>query len=184
MAAIGSLAQSPRQMAEDALEFETAVREHQAMVFSLAYHFLRNPEVAEELAQEVFLELYRHLDQVRSRQHLVYWLRKVTSRRCIDQARRRKIRSQVSLDEAPEPFVWMPAEDPTLKRYIEQLLGKLAETPRMIVILRYQEGLEPMEIAELLDIPVATVKSHLQRSLARLRQKVPDAMGRGGNHGL
>jgi RNA polymerase sigma-70 factor, ECF subfamily len=42
----------------------------------------------------------------------------------------------------------------------------------MIVILRYQEGLEPAEIAELLDMPVATVKSHLQRSLALLRRKL------------
>ena len=183
MAAIGSLAQGP-QIAEDALEFETLVREHQGMVFSLAYHFLRSPEIAEELAQEVFLDLYRHLDQIRSREHVVYWLRKVTSRRCIDEARRRKVRSQVNLDEAPEPFAWMPAEDPALKRYIEQLLAKLAETPRMIVILRYQEGLEPMEIAELLDMPVATVKSHLQRSLALLRRKVADAAFEGGNRGF
>jgi RNA polymerase sigma-70 factor (ECF subfamily) len=66
----------------------------------------------------------------------------------------------------------MPAADPVLKRFIEQLLAKLAETPRLVVILRYQEGLEPAEIADLLDMPVATVKSHLQRSLALLRRKL------------
>src|SRR5712692_1180425 len=152
-------------------EFEAVVREHQAMVFSLAYHFLRDPAAAEELAQEAFLELYRHWDEVSSPEHRLYWLRRVASRRCIDQARRRKVRNQVSLDDVPEPFTWMPAADPILKRYVEQLLGKLAEGPRMIVILRYQEGLEPAEIAEVLDMPVATVKSHLQRSLALLRRK-------------
>jgi len=73
----------------------------------------------------------------------------------------------------------MPATDPLLKRYIEQLLQKLTETPRMIVILRYQEGLEPAEIAELLDMPVATVKSHLQRSLALLRRKLSFATREG-----
>lgn len=173
------LAQTVGAAAENALDFEALVRKHQAMVFSLAYHFTRNQAVAEELAQEVFLELYRHLDEVRGEEHAVYWLRKVTSRRCIDQARRKKTRAQVSLEDTPEPFAWMPAVDPTLKRYIEQLLGKLMETPRMIVILRYQEGLEPMEISELLEMPLATVKSHLQRSLALLRQKVASATGGG-----
>lgn len=184
MAAIGSLAHTVGQLAENTLDFETVLREYQAMVFSLAYHFLRDHSIAEELAQEVFLDLYRNLNRVRSREHLVYWLRKVTSRRCIDQARRRKVRSHVSLEDAPEPFAWMPAEDPALKRYIQQLLGKLAETPRMIVILRYQEGLEPAEIAEILDMPIATVKSHLQRSLALLRQKVTVATGEGRQYGF
>ena len=156
--------------------FESAVREHQAMVFSIAYRFLQDHASAEELAQEVFLELYRHWGDVQSAEHRLYWLRKVTSRRCVDQTRRRKVRNHVSLTEVAEPFTWMPATDPLLKRYIEQLLAKLAETPRMIVILRYQEGLEPAEIADLLEMPVATVKSHLQRSLAFLRRKVSIAM--------
>ena len=85
----------------------------------------------------------------------------------------------MSLEEAPEPFTWMPATDPVLKRYIEQLLGKLAETPRLVVIMRYQEGLEPAEIADVLDMPVATVKSHLQRSLALLRRKLSFATEEG-----
>jgi RNA polymerase sigma-70 factor (ECF subfamily) len=157
------------------LAFEAAVREYQAMVFSIAYHFLQDHASAEEVAQEVFLELYRHWSELQSREHRLRWLRKVASRRSIDQGRRRKLRRHLSLDDAPEPFSWMPATDPLVKRYIEQLLSKLAEAPRMILILRYQEGLEPAEIAELLDMPLATVKSHLQRSLALLRRKLPFA---------
>ena len=170
-----SLAQEAgvQRMAEKAPDaFDAAVREHQAMVYSIAYHFLQDPSAAEELAQEVFLELYRHWHEMQSQQHRLFWLRQVASRRCIDQARRRKLRRHVSLEEAAEPFTWMPAADPVLKRYIEQLLGKLDEQPRLIVILRYQEGMEPAEIADLLEMPVATVKSHLQRSLALLRRKV------------
>jgi RNA polymerase sigma-70 factor (ECF subfamily) len=55
----------------------------------------------------------------------------------------------------------------------------LAETPRLVVIMRYQEGLEPAEIADVLDMPVATVKSHLQRSLALLRRKLSFAKREG-----
>jgi RNA polymerase sigma-70 factor (ECF subfamily) len=146
------------------------------MVFSVAYHFLQDRWAAEELAQEVFLELYRHWDEIQSREHRVFWLRKVASRRCIDHVRRRKFRAHVSLEDTPEPFTFMPATDPLLKRYIEQLIARLKEVPRLIVILRFQEGLEPSEIADVLDMPVATVKSHLQRSLAVLRKKLSLAM--------
>ncbi len=156
--------------------FESAVREHQAMVYSVAYHFLLDQPAAEELAQEVFLELYRHWSEIQSREHRIFWLRKVASRRCIDHVRRRKLRAHVSLDDAPEPFTFMPATDPLLKRHIERLIGKLEKMPRLIVILRYQEGLEPAEISELLEMPVATVKSHLQRSLALLRRRLSFAM--------
>jgi RNA polymerase sigma-70 factor (ECF subfamily) len=152
--------------------FEAAVLEHQAMVYSVAYHFLQDHAAAEELAQEVFLALYRHWDEIRSPEHRVHWLRQVASRRCIDQSRRRKLRNHVSLEDAREPFTWMPAHDPVLKRYIQQLLAKLEEMPRMIVILRYQEGLDPSEISELLEMPLGTVKSHLHRSLALLRRKL------------
>jgi RNA polymerase sigma-70 factor (ECF subfamily) len=161
----------------ETVDFEALVTRHQSMVYSIALHFLRNPALAEEVAQEVFLELYLHREEMQSPEHVLYWLRKVTSRRCIDQSRRRKHQPKISLDDAPEPFSWMPVEDPLLKQYIGQLVGTLQELPRMIVILRYQEDLGPGEISELLEMPVATVKSHLQRSLALLRRKIAATTG-------
>ena len=62
--------------------------------------------------------------------------------------------------------------DPLLGETLRKLIATLAEAPRMVMILRYQEDLDPMEISELLEIPLATVKSHLQRSLALLREKL------------
>jgi RNA polymerase sigma-70 factor (ECF subfamily) len=101
-----------RATAGDESAFAEIVREHQAMVFSLARHFLRDRSLAEELAQEVFLDLYRHLAAIKSPAHLKLWLRKVTSHRCIDQTRRQQARPQVSLDELPEPVAarsaWWP----------------------------------------------------------------------------
>ena len=146
------------------------------MVFSMAYHFLRDRSAAEELAQEVFLELHLHRREIESAGHCRYWLRKVTSRRCIDAGRKRRV--HVSLDAAPEPFVWMAAEDSMLKQYLGQLVQALPEAPRLVMILRYQEDLNPGEIADVLEMPLGTVKSHLQRSLALLRRKV-EARGGG-----
>src|SRR6266567_4430403 len=152
------------------------VREHQSMVFSMARHFLRDRWLAEELSQEVFLHLHKNLRAIQSPSHLVFWLRKVTSHRCIDQARRLKLRPRVSLTEylerAPEPASREPEPDPLLAGVLRRLIARLPERSRMIVILRYQEDLEPAEIAGMLDIPLGTVKSNLHRSLALLRGKL------------
>src|SRR2546430_13690775 len=85
----------------DQAAFAEIVRQHQAMVFSLAYHFLHDWSPAEELAQEVFLHLYKSLAKIESPSHLLFWLRKVTSHRCIDWLRRRP-RADLSLEEARE----------------------------------------------------------------------------------
>ncbi len=71
----------------DELAFAVIVREHQAMVFGIAYHFLRDRSRAEDLAQDVFLHLHKNLRAIQSPAHLVYWLRKVTGHRCIDEGK-------------------------------------------------------------------------------------------------
>lgn len=154
--------------------FAALIVEHQKMVYSIAYRFLRHRDAAEELAQDVFLELYRTQPVFYSESHLTFWLRKTTSHRCIDQARRRRLRPKIGLDEIPEPSSWLAMSDPFLRRMIDQVVTRLPEVPRLVMILRYQEDLQPAEIAALLDMPVNTVKSHLQRSLDILRDKLKD----------
>jgi RNA polymerase sigma-70 factor (ECF subfamily) len=166
----------PVPMAVTADDFGGIVRRHQGMVFSIALHFLRDRQVAEEIAQDVFLHLHQHLDSLKSPEHVTFWLRKVTSHRCIDYARRRKW-SQVSLDDIPELAAAGTARDPLLRRKLRQLVASLPEKARAVVILRYQEDLTPAEIADVLTMPVATVKSHLQRSLAMLREKIVRVIG-------
>ena len=164
-----------------ALEFARLVRANQSMVFSLALRFLRNHEVAEEVSQDVFLQLYRRFADFESDAHISYWLRKVASHRCIDYVRKEKSQASgglaVSLENAPVPSVEGEPQDHFLNRRLQVLIGSLPEKPRMVMILRYQEDLMPEEIASVLDMPVRTVKSHLQRSLAMLREKIDRSMG-------
>ena len=155
-----------------ACDFDALVREHQSMVFSLAYHFLHDRGLAEEVAQEVFLSLHRNLATVESPAHALFWLRQATVRRAIDETRRRRRRPQVALDEVPEPATGAGTADPLLGDVLRRLIAALPEAPRMVMVLRYQEDLDPSEIAELLEMPLATVKSHLHRSLAVLREKL------------
>jgi RNA polymerase sigma-70 factor (ECF subfamily) len=160
--------------AGDREAFGALVRQYQSMVFSLAWHFLHDEATAEELAQEVFLELHRALPGLASCSHVVNWLRRVTTHRCIDYSRYRQARPQVALDEIAEPAdaSAVRTDDPFLSERLRKLTAALPEKARVVVLLRYQEDLEPTEIAETLGIPLNTVKSHLQRSISMLREKL------------
>jgi len=83
----------------------------------------------------------------------------------------------VALEDAPELSVEADPGDPLLRARLKALIASLPEAPRMVMILRYQEELMPEEIAGVLSMPVRTVKSHLHRSLAMLREKIERSMG-------
>ncbi len=151
--------------------FAAIVAEHEAMVFSLAYHFFDDRSRAEEIGQDVFLQLFRNLDAIESAAHLKHWLRQVTTRRCIDVLRRSRFRA-VPLEEVEEIQSRDRTSDPFLDRKVRQLIAELPDIQRAVVTLRYQEDLDPTEIAGIVDMPVNTVKSHLHRALQSLRRKL------------
>lgn len=154
--------------------FPTLMLEHQSMVFSIALRILGDRFLAEETAQDVFLELHAKLDELDSEDHVVHWLRRVTVHRSIDRIRQRDRRAEDVTDpgELPEIAVDVAPGDPLLSRQIRQLVASLPVTPRTVVALRYQEDMSVEEIAEALSMPVATVKSHLRRTLQLLREKM------------
>ncbi len=152
--------------------FTQLVREHQSMVYSLAYHSLRDQPVAEELAQEVFLQLYRSLSKIESLSHLKFWLRRVTANRCIDSIRSQANRTEISWDELPEPVAPLEEDDPMLAHRLQLLVASLPQRLRLVVTLRFQEDLQLSEIAEVLEMPINTVKSHLRRALELLHGKL------------
>ncbi|HEY1500056.1 MAG TPA: sigma-70 family RNA polymerase sigma factor [Acidobacteriaceae bacterium] len=154
--------------------FRTLMLEHQSMVFSIALRILGDRFLAEETAQDVFLELHGKIGELESDEHVVHWLRRVTVHRSIDRIRQRDRRAEDVMDpgELPEVVVDVPPGDVLLSRQIRQLVASLPVTPRTVVALRYQEDMSVEEIAEALSMPVATVKSHLRRTLQLLREKM------------
>jgi RNA polymerase sigma-70 factor (ECF subfamily) len=140
-------------------------------------------DLAEDLAQDVFMQLNRNLKSIESRQHLAFWLRKVTTFRAIDQLRQRARLATTSFDEDmhlegdthADLYSDAGASDPLLQRHLKLLLEELSPPARAVVLLRYQEDLDPLDIARTLEMPINTVKSHLKRSLEIMRQKTPGA---------
>ena len=162
--------------AGDQAAFAALIRRHQSMVFSVALHMLRSRPAAEDLAQEVFLELYRSLGRLESEAHVVSWLRRVAGHRCIDEIRRRNHRPEFTTDTLPEVGHSPQPREVFVADRLQALVAGLPARARMVVVLRYQEEMDPTEIADALGMPVNTVKSHLRRSVAALRERL---MGRG-----
>ena len=170
LATLDPLRTLARAESGDEAAFAELVREHQAMVYGIAFHSLRDASAAEDLAQEVFLQLYRNLSRIESPSHLIHWLRRVTANRCIDASRRG--RKHVPLDSAGPLHVASRERDILAQRKLEAIFGDLPVKQRVILTLRFQEELELPQIASTLSIPLNTVKSHLRRGLERLRRRL------------
>jgi RNA polymerase sigma-70 factor (ECF subfamily) len=139
-------------------------------VFSLALRLTGRRDDAEELAQDAFLQLHGNLARIDSPAHLRHWLYRTVTHRTIDHLRRRARQPlYVPGDSASEPAADVEDADPLLRRRLLQLILQLPEMARAVIVLRFQEDLDPVDIARSLDMPINTVKSHLRRSLDWLR---------------
>jgi RNA polymerase sigma-70 factor, ECF subfamily len=171
----GALDLLDEQLARARLGERTAlavlVQAHQRSVYSLALRMLGTRDLAEDLTQDVFMQLNGKLTAIASNRHLGFWLRQVTTNRAIDQLRRRSRVHMTSLEDEHEFFSAEDDADPLLQRHLRALLSDLSPPARAVLLLRYQEDLDPTDIARTLDMPINTVKSHLKRSLETLRER-------------
>jgi len=164
-------------------DFRRLIETHQRMVFSLALRVTGEHGTAEEVAQDTFLELHRELNaqqmRLESDDHVRFWLRRVTVHRATDALRRRARQPEAAAEEWTEEQSVEPnaaAVSAAVVALLDELLRTLPEPMRVVIVLRYQEDMLPDEIATLLNQPVATVKSNLQRGLQLLRRKAAVTM--------
>jgi RNA polymerase sigma-70 factor (ECF subfamily) len=161
--------------ANDRAAFRQLVAACQARVFSTALRLTGQRADAEELAQDVFVQLHATLGQIVDADHLAKWLKVAIYHRCIDRLRQRdKLGHKVpleALEDGPEGQTPESGTDPLAISRLYQLLLQLQPEARAVVLLRYQDDLDQTDIAVLLDMPLNTVKSHLRRSLQWLREQ-------------
>lgn len=160
--------------------FDALMRRHEPRVYSLALRFTGRRADAEELAQDTFLLLHRSLGQLADEAHLTRWLLRTITHRCLNRLRNDRRRpSLVSMEAMPaeaEPVAEGGQADPLAASKLRSLILELAPEARAVLLLRFQEDLEPSGISAVLGMSVNTVKSHLRRSLETLRQRI------GGGH--
>jgi len=144
---------------------------HKGTVFRLAYSHLRNRADAEDVVQDVFVKLYRHAGDFESDEHLRRWLIRVTVNECTSLWRALRRRSEdieeyVATLPAPSQD---PAPDTPRPRNLLREVLKLPERYRVPVYLYYYEGYSSREVAALLGLPEATVRTRLARGRAKLK---------------
>jgi RNA polymerase sigma-70 factor (ECF subfamily) len=162
--------------------FRTLVARHERSVYNLLVRMLRNPAVAEELAQETFLKAFTHLRSFDPRYKFSNWLLRIAHNAAIDVVRRCGPQ-ELSLDE-PDPHeqarfdtvlidpnsgaAVAHLEQQDVGRVLQAAMDRLRPEYRQAVVLRYQEDLSYEEISEITGWPLGTIKSHLHRARAEM----------------
>lgn len=165
-------------VARDAAALQRLFQRHGNAVYALAQYILREPAVAEELTQEVFLTVWNKADQYQVAQaRFRTWLLSITRHRAIDHLRQRKrhIHSDLSLDDANFAEEHAPTSEPIdSQRELHLLLCHLPAPQRIAIELCYFEGYTHEEIAAYLQIPLGTLKSRILLGLKKLREMMKE----------
>lgn len=163
--------------------FVQALRQHESRVYSIALRITGRRADAEELTQDAFLQLHGALERMADPEHLKRWLLRAIVHLCLNRLRNERRRPKlVSIDTLPpdsEPLAPESAADPLMTARLHHLLLELSTEARAVMLLRFQEDLDPSGIAAVLDMPINTVKSHLRRSIDWMREQCV-----GENHGI
>ena len=165
----------------DQTAWEQVVRQHWRKVYNVAYQFVGSHEQAEDLAQEIFLKIFRSLDTFDRRANFQTWLISVSRNLCIDHYRSvRKERQTIDRDVAAEDLAPVSAtmsplaalENRDLAALLRQALQVLPQSLRTAVLLRDIQELSYLEIAERLRLPEGTVKSRINRGRKELARQI------------
>lgn len=171
------------------------VLSQQHYVYSIAMSVLKNPEDAADLTQEAFIRLFRALPQYNGESRFTTWLYRLVVNLGRDELRRRGRQVQIAPpgDDEEQDHVTTIADhdrwsDPELaadsqetRQQVREALDQLEEHYRLVLTLYYFEDLKYQDIAEIMDIPLNTVKSHIRRGKERLaaimeaQEQPPDA---------
>ncbi|HEV3048698.1 MAG TPA: sigma-70 family RNA polymerase sigma factor [Longimicrobium sp.] len=161
----------------------------QRPVFSIIYRMIRDREQAEDLAQETFVRVFNNIDRYDPRYKFSSWIFKIATNLTIDHIRRKEL-DTVSIDgsrnavtaeqiEATSITIASPDENPEelleakeLGEEIESAISKLRPEYRAAILLRHVDGREYQEIAEILSLPLGTVKTYIHRGRNELREQL------------
>lgn len=156
---------------------EWLVARHARDVISLCRSMLRERELAEDVAQDVFAQAFTHLRGYRGEASPRTWLLAIARNRCIDQLRRSQREPWDDAGEGGEPDEHaddapLPAELLVRRDDVDAALSELAEGERALIVLRFRLGLEYPELALVFGLREGTVRMRLSRALAKMRDRL------------
>lgn len=162
--------------------FEEIIGLYEKKVFSTIYYMVKNEHEVEDIAQEVFVKIYKNLKNFKEESSLYTWIYRITINVCIDEIKKKKnvvyIDEKLQTDEGEVEFQLEDeskgpdelAEDEELKRKLTECIRKLPVDQSTMIILRDIKGFTYMEIAEMTKMNLGTVKSKINRARASLKR--------------
>jgi RNA polymerase sigma-70 factor (ECF subfamily) len=157
--------------------FRVLVERYHARIKNLIYSIFHEPDIIDDLAQEVFIKAYQSLPHFRFQSSFYTWLYRIAVNKSRDELRKRRVRRLISLQammearehEVDETLKVQP-DDSELQQLIARGLQALPEKFRLPIILKDVDGLSYEEMAEVMECEIGTVKSRLSRARALLRE--------------
>jgi RNA polymerase sigma-70 factor (ECF subfamily) len=181
-------AASDEQIVESALTgdpeaFGEIVKRWERRIFALAYGMLGREEDARDATQETFLSAFRNLRGFRGEAKVSSWLHRIAVNQCITRQRRAKVRSESALEEEEQkdatsfsaPIGYSPSRVVESRQHIQAVRRAVESLPtdlRQVVVMKEFEELTFREIADVLDLPLSTVKSRLYTALKQLEMRL------------
>ncbi len=169
--------------AGDVTAFEELIDAYQKKVFNLAFRIIGNCDDAADLAQETFVRIFKAISNFKEQSSFSTWVYRITTNVCLDEIRRRKNRTVLSLDEdihtddgdmkrqveSDELRPDEAAEREEVCRIVNKAISMLPEDQRLVITLRDIDGISYEEIAKIVDCPSGTVKSRINRARLALK---------------
>lgn len=166
--------------------FEDIIAKYEKRVFSLIYNVLKNENEIEDVAQEVFVKVYKNIGKFQGNSSLYTWIYRITTNLCFDYIKKRKeviyVDEKLQLDDSEVEFQ-LPSdeklqdelyEEKELKEKLQKAISKLPDKQQMMIILRDIKGLSYEEISEVLEMKLGTVKSQINRARLKLKEILED----------
>ncbi len=165
-----------RARSGDKLALRELVDQHKDRLFAFIWRMTRNHHDAEEVCQDAFLKAFASLESFRDEFRFSTWLFTIGYRMCLNRMRKKQaINGDIDFASMPLPSHESPsdnvesAEAAQLRSDVWSAVDQLSPQQRASVLLFYRQSMSCQEIARILELPVATVKSHLHRARLRLR---------------
>ncbi len=162
--------------------FEEIIAKYEKRVFGLIYNVIKNENEIEDVAQEVFMKVYKNIDKFKGNSSLYTWIYRITANLCLDYIKKKKeviyIDEKLQLDDGEVDFQ-IPSneklqdelyEEKELKEKLQKSIAKLPEKQQMMIILRDIKGFSYEEISEILEMKLGTVKSQINRARLKLKE--------------
>lgn len=165
--------------------FRALFEAHKDRVYSIALRYCGNESAAMDIAQETFLKLLSSIGDFRGAANFESWLYRIVVNRCLDHQRRGRrwvpiLDSLLNIVQAPAESALHDLLQAELAQDVRNIVGQLPPEQRIVVVLRYTEGLAYDRIAEILGCSTGTVASRLNRAHKVLERRLAHLRARGG----